>query len=112
MVCLYVTMVQGGQHFTDVTNASRTMLMNLNTLDWDSELLDFFDLSGIILPKIKPSSSFYGCLKSGPLSGIMILGVMGDQQAALLGHGCTARGEAKNTYGTGCFMLNNTGKTG
>jgi len=100
---------QGGSHLTDVTNASRTMLMNINSLDWDPSLLEFFSLPPNMLPKIQASSSSYGPLASGPLSGLPILGVVGDQQAALLGHGCTNRGEAKNTYGTGCFMLYNTG---
>lgn len=101
--------VDGGHHLTDVTNASRTMLMNINTLDWDNTLVEFFDLSHSILPKIQASSSDYGSLASGSLAGKRILGVVGDQQAALLGQGCVTKGEAKNTYGTGCFMLYNTG---
>jgi len=101
--------VKGGHHLTDVTNASRTMLMNINTLDWDNTLVEFFDLSSSILPKIQPSSSDFGSLVSGGLAGKKILGVVGDQQAALLGQGCVSKGEAKNTYGTGCFMLYNTG---
>jgi len=101
--------VNGGHHLTDVTNASRTMLMNINTLDWDNTLVEFFDLSHSILPKIQASSSDYGSLASGSLAGKRILGVVGDQQAALLGQGCVRKGEAKNTYGTGCFMLYNTG---
>jgi len=101
--------VNGGHHLTDVTNASRTMLMNINTLDWDNTLVEFFDLSHSILPKIQASSSDYGSLASGSLAGKRILGVVGDQQAALLGQGCVTKGEAKNTYGTGCFMLYNTG---
>ena len=87
------------------------MLMNINTLEWDNTLVEFFDLSSSILPKIQASSSDYGCLASGSLAGKRILGVVGDQQAALLGQGCVSKGEAKNTYGTGCFMLYNTGKT-
>ena len=102
--------VNGGHHLTDVTNASRTMLMNINTLDWDNTLVEFFDLSHSILPKIQASSSDYGSLVSGSLAGKRILGVVGDQQAALLGQGCVTKGEAKNTYGTGCFMLYNTGE--
>jgi len=101
--------LQGGQHLTDVTNASRTMLMNIHSLEWDPSLIEFFSLPADILPTIKPSSSKFGALCGGPLAGVEILGVVGDQQAALLGQGCTERGEAKNTYGTGCFMLYNTG---
>ena len=86
------------------------MLMNINTLDWDNTLVEFFDLSSSILPKIQPSSSDFGVLVSGSLAGKSILGVVGDQQAALLGQGCVNKGEAKNTYGTGCFMLYNTGE--
>jgi len=103
--------LQGGRHVTDVTNASRTMLMDIASLQWSQELLDFFKLpSGIHLPKIQASSSNFGSLAGGPLKGLNILGVVGDQQAALLGQGCVSSGEAKNTYGTGCFMLYNTGK--
>jgi len=102
--------LKGGNHLTDVTNASRTMLMNINTLEWDNTLIEFFELSSSILPKIQPSSSDFGIIQSGCLKGIKILGVVGDQQAALLGQGCVSKGEAKNTYGTGCFMLYNTGK--
>lgn len=101
---------QGGRHLTDVTNASRTMLMNISTLQWDDSLRQFFNLpANLHLPKIQASSSNFGCLASGPLQGFPILGVVGDQQAALLGQGCVSSGEAKNTYGTGCFMLYNTG---
>jgi len=100
---------KGGRHLTDVTNASRTMLMNINSLEWDTSLIKFFELSSDMLPKIQASSSDYGQLSSGPLAGKSILGVVGDQQAALLGQGCVNKGEAKNTYGTGCFMLYNTG---
>jgi len=102
--------LEGGRHLTDVTNASRTMLMNINTLQWDNSLLEFFSLSASILPQIQASSSDFGCLATGGLAGKRILGVVGDQQAALLGQGCVNRGEAKNTYGTGCFMLYNTGQ--
>jgi len=101
--------LNGGKHLTDVTNASRTMLMNIQSLEWDPSLIEFFSLPDDILPKIQPSSSKYGHLAGGPLAGVEILGVVGDQQAALLGQGCTQKGEAKNTYGTGCFMLYNTG---
>ncbi|MFC4951114.1 glycerol kinase GlpK [Pseudonocardia sp. GCM10023141] len=104
----------GGVHVTDPTNASRTMLMNLETLDWDDELLGFFDIPRSMLPEIKPSSSpgdGYGrTLAGGPLGGeITINGDLGDQQAATVGQVCFAPGEAKNTYGTGNFMLLNTG---
>ncbi|MQA03976.1 MAG: glycerol kinase GlpK [Streptosporangiales bacterium] len=105
--------IQGGVHITDVTNASRTMLMNLETLDWDDELLSFFDIPRQMLPEIRPSSdpNFYGqTLVSGPLGGIVPLsGDLGDQQAATVGQVCFAPGESKNTYGTGNFMLLNTG---
>jgi glycerol kinase len=103
----------GGLHITDVTNASRTMLMNLETLDWDDELLGFFGIPRAMLPQIRPSSDpdKYGVtLKSGPLGGeVALTGDLGDQQAATVGQVCFSPGEAKNTYGTGNFMLLNTG---
>ncbi|WP_226359932.1 glycerol kinase GlpK [Pseudonocardia sp. ICBG1142] len=103
----------GGLHVTDVTNASRTMLMDLETLDWDDELLGFFGIPRQMLPEIKPSSSataFGTTLANGPLGGeVPITGDLGDQQAATVGQVCFAPGEAKNTYGTGNFMLLNTG---
>ncbi len=103
----------GGNHITDVTNASRTMLMNLETLDWDDELLGFFGIPRQMLPEIRPSSdpnSYGSSLSKGPLSGeIPLTGDLGDQQAATVGQVCFAPGEAKNTYGTGNFMLLNTG---
>ena len=103
----------GGLHVTDVTNASRTMLMDLETLDWDDELLGFFGIPRQMLPEIKPSSSataFGKTLANGPLGGeVPITGDLGDQQAATVGQVCFAPGEAKNTYGTGNFMLLNTG---
>ena len=106
--------VNGGVHVTDVTNASRTMLMNLETLDWDDELLSFFDIPRSMLPEIKPSSAPdpYGLtLSNGPIRGeIPISGDLGDQQAATVGQVCFAPGEAKNTYGTGNFLLLNTGE--
>ena len=106
--------VNGGVHITDVTNASRTMLMNLQTLDWDEELLSFFDIPRSMLPQIRPSSdpSFYGhTLANGPVGGVIPLcGDLGDQQAATVGQVCFSPGEAKNTYGTGNFMLLNTGE--
>jgi len=104
----------GGEHITDPTNASRTMLMNLETLDWDEELLTILDIPRILLPTIRPSSDpdFYGKTQAnGPFQGqIPICGDLGDQQAATVGQTCFQRGEAKNTYGTGCFMLLNTGE--
>src|SRR6185436_13347528 len=103
----------GGTHITDPTNASRTMLMNLETLDWDDELLDILGIPRSLLPQIRPSSdpSFYAkTLGNGPFQGeIPICGDLGDQQAATVGQTCFSPGEAKNTYGTGCFMLINTG---
>lgn len=103
----------GAAHITDVTNASRTMLMNLHTLDWDEEILQVMRIPRSMLPEIRPSSDprLYGAtLKDGPLGGaVPICGDLGDQQAALYGQTCYASGEAKNTYGTGCFMLLNTG---
>jgi glycerol kinase len=103
----------GGNHITDVTNASRTMLMNLETLDWDDELLSLFDIPRAMLPEIRPSSDpgTYGTTRAnGPLGGeVPITGDLGDQQAATVGQVCFAPGEAKNTYGTGNFMLLNTG---
>lgn len=103
----------GGRHVTDPTNASRTMLMNLATLDWDDELLAILGVPRSMLPEIRPSSDpeFYGVtLANGPFQGeIPVCGNLGDQQAATVGQTCFAPGEAKNTYGTGCFMILNTG---
>ncbi len=105
---------QGGVFATDVTNASRTMLMNINTLDWDEDILKYLGIDKIILPEIKPSISddSFGLLKVEGLKKfkIPITGVLGDQQAALLGQSCFEKGEVKNTYGTGCFLLLNTGE--
>jgi glycerol kinase len=100
--------VNGGVHVTDVTNASRTMLMNLETLDWDDEILGLMGIPRSMLPAIKASSEVYGTAK-GDLEGIAVAGDLGDQQAALFGQACYDPGEAKNTYGTGNFMLLNTG---
>ena len=100
--------VNGGVHVTDVTNASRTMLMNLETLDWDPEILTLMTIPRSMLPAIKASSEVYG-KGVGALEGVPIAGDLGDQQAALFGQTCFSAGEAKNTYGTGCFMLLNTG---
>jgi glycerol kinase len=103
--------VDGGQHVTDPTNASRTMLMDLETLKWDDELLSFFDIPASMLPQIKPSSGFFGTTRAdGPLRAeIALTGDLGDQQAATVGQVCFRPGEAKNTYGTGNFLLLNTG---
>jgi glycerol kinase len=98
----------GGVHVTDVTNASRTMLMNLETLDWDDEILAIMGIPRQMLPQIVPSSQVYGTA-TGALEGIPVAGILGDQQAAMVGQTCYSPGEAKNTYGTGCFMLLNTG---
>jgi glycerol kinase len=98
----------GGVHVTDVTNASRTLLMNLETLDWDDEILKLMGIPRSMLPSIKASSEVYG-KAVGDLAGIPVAGDLGDQQAALFGQTCFSVGEAKNTYGTGCFMLLNTG---
>jgi glycerol kinase len=98
-----------GVYATDVTNASRTQLMNLKTLEWDDELLQAFSIPRQILPKIRSSSEVYGRIAQGPLKGVAIAGILGDQQAALVGQTCFKSGEAKNTYGTGCFLLMNTG---
>ncbi len=104
----------GGRHVTDPTNASRTMLMNLETLDWDPQLLKILGIPRQILPEIRPSSDpeFYGVTHAdGPFGGeIPVCGDLGDQQAATVGQTCFSVGEAKNTYGTGCFMLLNTGE--
>jgi glycerol kinase len=98
----------GGVHVTDVTNASRTMMMDLQTLDWDEEILGILDVPRAMLPDIKASSEVYGEAKNG-LGGIPVAGDLGDQQAALFGQTCFSVGEAKNTYGTGNFLLLNTG---
>ncbi|WP_266362104.1 glycerol kinase GlpK [Tellurirhabdus rosea] len=98
-----------GQHLTDVTNASRTQLMNLETLDWDDDLLADFNIPRAMLPQIRPSSEVYGKIASEVLPGVPIAGILGDQQAALFGQICFEPGMAKNTYGTGCFLLMNTG---
>ncbi|MGH9168675.1 MAG: FGGY family carbohydrate kinase, partial [Acidimicrobiia bacterium] len=99
---------QGGAHVTDVTNGSRTMLMNLETLDWDEGILSILGIPRAMLPEVRPSSEVYG-EAVGDLAGIPVAGDLGDQQAALFGQTCFSVGEAKNTYGTGNFMLLNTG---
>lgn len=136
--------MNGGVHSTDVTNASRTMLMNIETLKWDPVLLSFFDIPSEILPQIRSSSEIYGHIQEGSLKGVPISGVLflscisitnqrisilivstkknydliteiffsqclGDQQSALVGQMCLQQGQAKSTYGTGCFLLYNTG---
>src|ERR1700686_53845 len=100
---------RGGVHVTDVTNASRTQLMNLNTLQWDQEILKDFGIPSAMLPKIVSSSEVYGTAELRAIARVPIAGDLGDQQAALVGQACFKPGEAKNTYGTGCFMLMNTG---
>jgi glycerol kinase len=105
--------VDGGRHLTDVTNASRTMLMNLTTLDWDEELLELFGVPRSMLPRIVPSAhpEHYGRTRAGgPFGGeVVIGGALGDQHAAMVGQVCLVKGDAKNTYGTGNFLLLNTG---
>ncbi|PVU94709.1 hypothetical protein BB561_002309 [Smittium simulii] len=98
-----------GKYITDVTNASRTMLMDINSLKWSKQLCEFFGIDEAFLPEIRSSSEVYGNINVGGLSGIPIAGDLGDQQAATVGQLCFQPGEAKNTYGTGCFMLFNTG---
>ncbi|MGO8795655.1 MAG: glycerol kinase GlpK [Candidatus Sulfotelmatobacter sp.] len=100
----------GRVHVTDASNASRTMLFNIHTGSWDAELLDLFKISASMLPEVRPSSEVYGEVSSIPgLNGIPIAGIAGDQQAALFGQHCTTPGLTKNTYGTGCFVLQSTG---
>lgn len=98
----------GGTHVTDVTNASRTQMMNLHSLDWDEDILRLFNVPRACLPAIRSSSEIYG-MAVGTLENVPVSGILGDQQAALFGQACLSPGEAKNTYGTGCFMLMNTG---
>jgi len=100
----------GGRHVTDVTNASRTQLMNLATLEWDADILRDFDIPIQMLPTIVSSSEIYGHANLPAIKEVPIAGDLGDQQAALVGQACFKTGEAKNTYGTGCFMLMNTGE--
>jgi glycerol kinase len=102
---------RGGIHGTDCTNASRTQLMNLRTLDWDPDLLTTFGIPVQMLPKILSSSQVYGIAALDSLLGVPVAGILGDQQAALVGQTCFRSGEAKNTYGTGCFLLMNTGES-
>uniref|UniRef100_H2YB91 Probable glycerol kinase n=1 Tax=Ciona savignyi TaxID=51511 RepID=H2YB91_CIOSA len=100
----------GGKHITDITNASRTMLCNIRTQKWDKELLEFFDIPDYVLPEIRSSAENYGNMTEGTLKGVPLSGCLGDQHAALVGQTCFKPGDAKNTYGTGCFLLQNTGK--
>ncbi|XP_053450806.1 glycerol kinase 2 [Nycticebus coucang] len=102
--------VNGGVHCTDVTNASRTMLFNIHSLEWDTELCKFFEVPMDILPTVWSSSQIYGQIRGGTLEGVPISGCLGDQSAALVGQMCFQEGQAKNTYGTGCFLLCNTGR--
>ncbi|WP_127533575.1 glycerol kinase GlpK [Paenibacillus kobensis] len=101
----------GREHITDYSNASRTLLYNINELYWDDHLLSLLQIPQAMLPEVRSSSEWYGCTDADLLGGaaIPIAGAAGDQQAALFGHGCFGKGDAKNTYGTGCFMLMNTG---
>jgi glycerol kinase len=106
----------GGVHATDVTNASRTLLMDLDTLDWDEDLASIFgiepDLAASMLPRIHPSVGELGTIQGAePLNGVPVCGILGDQQAATFGQAAFGRGDVKNTYGTGCFLLQNTGTT-
>jgi glycerol kinase len=103
-------LTHGKLHITDSSNASRTMLFDIQTLEWDAELLDIFGIPDALLPEVRQSSEIYGTIELlGELNGIKVAGIAGDQQAALFGQGCFEAGEAKCTYGTGCFLLQNTG---
>ncbi len=100
----------GGIHVTDVSNASRTQLMSLESLDWDDDLLSSFGIPRAMLPRIRSSSEVYGTAALPAIDGVPVAGILGDQQAALVGQACFKPGEVKNTYGTGCFLLMNTGE--
>lgn len=102
-------LAQGNPHVTDVTNAGRTMLMNINSLEWDDHMLDFIGVTRDILPEIRSSSEMFGTMSCTKLKGVPISGLIGDQQAALVGQSCFNVGEAKSTYGTGGFLIVNTG---
>jgi glycerol kinase len=105
-------MTEGKVHVTDYSNASRTMMFNINSLEWDEEILDLLNVPKSMLPEAKPSSCIYGETSNTIFGGpIKIAGAAGDQQAALFGQTCFEPGEGKNTYGTGCFLLMNTGET-
>ena len=101
--------IKGGVHVTDVTNASRTLLMNIETLAWDDDLLNVFNVPRSLMPDIRSSSEIYGAAIA-PLAGVPVAGILGDQQAATFGQGAFTAGETKNTYGTGCFLIMNTGE--
>ena len=104
-------LTRGDVHVTDVSNASRTMLFNINTLEWDRELLDLLDIPASMMPEVRSSSEVYGYTKTTIFAHeVPIAGIAGDQQAALFGQMCLAPGSVKNTYGTGCFLLMNTGE--
>lgn len=104
-------LTRGGKHVTDVSNASRTMLFNINTLQWDEELLELFGIPASMMPEVHSSSEVYGYTKTTIFAHeVPIAGIAGDQQAALFGQMCTTPGSVKNTYGTGCFLLMNTGE--
>ena len=104
-------MTKGTVHVTDYSNASRTLLYNINTLEWDKDILKELDIPESMLPDVKPSSCIYGVTDSSFFGGeIPIGGAAGDQQSALFGQACFSKGDAKNTYGTGCFLLMNTGE--
>jgi glycerol kinase len=101
--------VSAGQHISEVSNASRTLLLNIRTLEWDSALLQFFGIRESVLPRLVSTSEVYGHLAYGPLKGVPLGGLVGDQQGALIGNKCLTQGEAKCTYGTGAFLLFCTG---
>src|SRR5215467_11625337 len=101
---------KSGVHATDVTNASRTQLLNIKTLDWDEKLLTAFEIPRAMLPQVRSSSEVYGEASFAALAGVPVAGILGDQQAALVGQASFHPGEVKNTYGTGCFLLMNTGE--
>ena len=104
-------LTRGEVHVTDVSNASRTMLFNIHTLEWDKELLELFDIPMSMMPEVKSSSEVYGYTKETIFAcEVPIGGMAGDQQAALFGQMCTEPGSVKNTYGTGCFLLMNSGE--
>ena len=104
-------LTRGEVHVTDVSNASRTMLFNIHTLEWDQELLALFDIPASMMPQVKSSSEVYGYTKTTLFAHeVPIAGIAGDQQAALFGQMCTEPGAVKNTYGTGCFLLMNSGE--
>ena len=108
--CYLLWQFSGGKIFaTDYTNAARTMLFNIHSLKWDEELLRLFDIPLCMLPEVCPSAHDFGQIQKGPLKGVHIHSVVGDQQSSLFGQGCFEAGDIKNTYGTGCFLLMNTG---